>query len=434
MIVLPAFIAAFAAFINVIYLASHPDSFVSEMVAFTVLGACSSSVVKPATRVAIGYISSLTSGYPSTLNLPSLVADSLSYRLTPNVRTVSRPIGWASAAPVFFDRDARIRAGWDVYGLSRLSAIPPSRLLFPSRSYFLRQESFLSGRHLVYDWVDRTYGEKYSQPQEASELTLLFGRCSNSFGQLNLALPPSRDDSERFSNMGWPRITRIPARPGGHSGVQFGLIMEVRATVAVLTCALLVYQLWIQSRSEYPTPYEISDLLQLELPDLLPGHTHGVSVAHEEPVVLVPSESQSGPSGTSETRETPPIVLSGRTTSASSLVLSQARGRLLLLQISEECDQDKIRARMLQAKRNSASARSGSSSRALLLLVRRQQSGTMKEYQRHMVAGGQVLNLAIAHMLPSRQLPEFSGVPSLKGYSPGLQTIPESRRKRRERR
>ncbi|QRV93779.1 hypothetical protein RhiJN_21797 [Ceratobasidium sp. AG-Ba] len=151
MIVLPAFVATFAALMNVIYLASHPDSFVSEMAAYTVLGASSSSVVKPATRVAIGYISSVISGYPTSFSLSSLVADNLSYRLALTVPTASRPSGWSSAAPVLFDRDARIHAGRDVYALSRLSIVPLSRLFSPSRSYFLRQGPFLSGRHLVYD-------------------------------------------------------------------------------------------------------------------------------------------------------------------------------------------------------------------------------------------------------------------------------------------
>ncbi|QRV79109.1 hypothetical protein RhiJN_07124 [Ceratobasidium sp. AG-Ba] len=65
--------------------------------------------------------------------------------------------------------------------------------------------------------------------------------------------------------------------------------------------------------------------------DLPPDHTHAVSVAHEESAVLVPSEIESSPSRTSEPPDNPLVVLSGQTTSASTLVLSQARGRLLLL-------------------------------------------------------------------------------------------------------
>ncbi|QRW07907.1 hypothetical protein RhiLY_06906 [Ceratobasidium sp. AG-Ba] len=486
MIVLPAFVAAFAAFINAIYLASHPDCFVSEMAAFTVLGASSSTVLKPATRVAIGYISSVISGHPTSFSLSSLVADNLSYRLALTIPTASRPSGWSSAAPVFFDRDARIRAGWDVYALSRLSAVPSSRLFFPSRSYFLRQDSFLSGRHLVYDWVDRTYGAEGSQPRQAGELALLSGRCSNSFGQMNeIPQTDTRLGHNRFSRARsttdvalsftptelrafgfWPRVTQIPARPGSHSGVRFGWMMEVRVTVAVLISALLVYRICIQSRTGdvemwpakqlrmediFAMPAEDvsahrltndksavgappTDALRVSFStaqvcssDLLPGHA--VSVAHKESAVLVPLETASVPFSTSETR----VSLSGPTTSAAALVLSQARGQLLLLQMGEQCDQDKIRARMLHAKRNSALTRSASGSRELRLLVRRQKSGTMKGYQRHLVVSGQVLDLAITHTLSSRQPLEFSGIPSLRGYSPGLQTIPESRRKRRER-
>ncbi|QRV93667.1 hypothetical protein RhiJN_21685 [Ceratobasidium sp. AG-Ba] len=476
MIALPAFIAAFAAFINVIYLASHPDSFVSEMVAFTALGASSSAVLKPATRVAVAYISSIISGHPTSL---SLVADNLSYRLLLSAPTTSRPVGLSSAAPVYFDRDARIRAGWDVYALSRLSAVPSSRLFFPSQSYFLRQESFLSGRHLVYDWVDRTYGVKQSQPRRASELTLLFGRRSDTIGQMNgLSETDKCLGHNRFSRAGstmdvaldftpaelrafgfWPRVTRIPARPGSHSGVRFGLIMEVRVTVTALISALLVCRLCIRSRTgdvgmrpAKRLPMSGEDVLAHGLPneksavgappmdallvslssaqlcpsDLLPGHA--VSVAHKESAVPAPLETGSVPPSTSET----PVSQSGPTTSAATLVLSQARGRLLLLQMYKQCDQYEIRARMLHAKQSSAPTRSASSSQELRLLVRRQKSGTMKQYQRHLVVSGQVLNLAIAHTLSSRRPPKFSGVPSLRGYSPGLQTIPESRRKHRE--
>ncbi|QRV78962.1 hypothetical protein RhiJN_06977 [Ceratobasidium sp. AG-Ba] len=485
MIVLPAFIAAFAAFINAIYLASHPDCFVSEMAAFTVLGASSSTVLKPATRVAIGYISSVISGHPTSFSLSSLVADNLSYRLALTIPTASRPSGWSSAAPVFFDRDARIRAGWDVYALSRLSAVPSSRLFFPSHSYFLRQESFLSGRHLVYDWVDRTYGAECSRPRQAGELTLPFGRCANSFGQMNgvpetdtrlghnlssrarstidiaLNLAPAELRAFGF----WSRVTRIPARPGSHSGVRFGWIMEVRVTVAVLISALHAVQTCgvfsgdVEMRPAKRLRLEVTFAMPTEdvsahrpaneksavgappmdallvsfsnaqvcPSDLLPGHA--VPVAHKESAV-VPLETESIPPSTSET----PVALSGTITSAATLVLSQARGRLLLLQIGKQCDQDKIRARMLHAKRTSAPSRSASGSRELGLLVRRQKSGTMKDYQRHLVVSGQVLNLAIAHTLSSRQPPKFSGTPSLSGYSPGLQTIPESRRKQRERR
>ncbi|QRV93649.1 hypothetical protein RhiJN_21667 [Ceratobasidium sp. AG-Ba] len=484
MIALPAFVAAFAAFINLLYLASHPDSFVSEMVAFTVLGACSSTVLKPATRVAVIYISSIISGHTSHPTSLSLLADNLSYRLLLSAPTTSRPAGLSSAAPVYFDRDARIRAGWDVYALSRLSAVPSSRLFFPSHSYFLRQESFLSGRHLVYDWVDRTYGAECSQPRRASELMLLFGRCSNSFGQMNgLSETDKCLGHNRLSQAGsttdvaldftpaelrafgfWPRVTRIPARPGSHSGVRFGLIMEVRVTVTALISALLVSNrsgvfsgdvgmrpakllrlekscaLPAEDVSANPIPNQKSavgappmDALlvsfsaaQLCPSDLPPGHA--VSVAHKESAVPAPLETGSVPPSTSET----PVSQSGPTTSAATLVLSQARGRLLLLQMAEQCDQYKIRARMLDAKRTSGSTRSASASQELRLLVRRQKSGTMKQYQRHLVVSGQVLNLAIAHTLSSRRPPKFSGVPSLRGYSPGLQTIPESRRKHRE--
>ncbi|QRV78086.1 hypothetical protein RhiJN_06101 [Ceratobasidium sp. AG-Ba] len=490
MIGLPAFVAAFAAFINAIYLASHPDSFVSEMAAFTVLGASSSTVLKPATRVAIGYISSVISGYPTSFSLSSLVANNLSYRLVLTAPTTSRPVGWSSAAPVFFDRDARIHAGWDIYALSRLLAVPSSRLFFPSQSYFLRQESFLSGRHLVYDWVDRTYGAECPQPRRASELTLLFGRCSNSFGQMNnISETNKRLGHKQLSRAGsttdlalgftpaelrafgfWPRVTRIPARPGSHSGIRFGWIMEVRVMVTVLISALLVCRLCIQTRSgdvemrptkrlrlenAFAMPggdvlaHQLTnekcavgaqplDALRVSLSaspfrssNLLPGHA--VSVAHEESAALVPLETVSGPSSTSEPQETPLVALSGPTTSAAALVLSQARGQLLLLQMYEQCDQGKIRARMLHAKRNSALTRSASASQELCLLTQRRKSGTMRDYQLHLVVSGQVLNLAIAHTLSSHQPPEFSGIPSLRGYSPGLQTIPELRRKQRER-
>ncbi|QRV95229.1 hypothetical protein RhiJN_23247 [Ceratobasidium sp. AG-Ba] len=476
MTALPAFVAAFAAFINLIYLASHPDSFVSEMVAFTALGACSSTVLKPATRVAVTYISSIISGHPTSL---SLVANNLSYRLLLSAPTTSRPVGLSSAAPVYFDRDARIRAGWDVYAVSRLSAVPSSQLFFPSQFYFLRQESFLSGRHLVYDWVDRTYGAECSQPRRASELMLLFGRCSNSFGQMNgLSEIDKCLGHNRLSQAGsttdvaldftpaelrafgfWPRVTRIPARPGSHSGIRFGLIMEVRVTVTALISALLVCRLCIRSRTgdvemrpaqllrpEYTCAMPAEDVSANQIPneksavgappmdallvsfssaqlcpsDLLPGHA--VSVAHKESAVPAPLETGSIPSSTSGSL----VPLSRPTTNAATLVLSQARGQLLLLQMAEQCDQDKIRARMLHAKRTSGSTRSASSSHELRLLVRRQKSGTMKGYQRHLVVSGQVLNLAVAHMLSSRQTPGFSGVPLLRGYSPGLQTIPES--------
>ncbi|QRV80691.1 hypothetical protein RhiJN_08706 [Ceratobasidium sp. AG-Ba] len=162
MIVLPVLLAAFAAFVNLAYLASHPNSFASEMVAYTLLGASSASVVKPTTRMAFGYISSLVSNYPTSLNLPSLVAGNQSFGVIPAVRTGSLPVGWRSAAPVFYDRDARIAVGWDLYGLPRLSATPFSRLLAPSGSTFLQQDLFRSGRHLVYDWVVGTYGPKHS--------------------------------------------------------------------------------------------------------------------------------------------------------------------------------------------------------------------------------------------------------------------------------
>ncbi|QRV82888.1 hypothetical protein RhiJN_10904 [Ceratobasidium sp. AG-Ba] len=463
MIVLPAFVAAFAAFMNAIYLASHPDSFV-------VLGASSSTVLKPATRVAIAYVSSFISGYPTSLSLSRLVADNLSYRLVLTASTTSRPVGWASAAPVYFDRDARIHAGWDVYALSRLSAVPSSRLFFPSQSYFLRQESFLSGRHLVYDWVDRTYGTERSQPRRMNAIS----ETDKCLGHKQFSQAGSTTDLALYFNpaelraLGFrPHITRIPARPGSHSGVRFGWIMEVRVTVTVLISALLVCRLFMQSRTgdvemrpakrlrleaTFAMPAEdVSahrlmnkkfavgapplDAFRVSLStsqtcssDLLPGHA--VSVAHKESAVLVPLETESIPPSTSET----PVDLFGPTTSAATLVLSQARGRLLLLQMGEQCDQDKIRARMLHAKRTSALTRSASASQELRLLVRRQKSGTMKGYQRHLVVSGQVLNLAIAHTLSSRQPPEFSGTPSLSGYSPGLQTIPESRRKQRERR
>ncbi|QRV92893.1 hypothetical protein RhiJN_20911 [Ceratobasidium sp. AG-Ba] len=228
--------------------------------------------------------------------------------------------------------------------------------------------------------------------------------------------------------------------------------------------------------------------------DLLPGHA--VSVAHKESAVLVPLETASDSSSTSEPQENPPFALSGPTTSAAALVSSQARGQLLLLQMYQQCAQDKIRTRckaslcaespmphnglkisprsrtplvylnlsdfrivnkgdfvarviysitsiksstgpntrMLHAKRNSSLTRSASASRELRLLTRRRKSGTMKDYQLHLVVSGQVLNLAIVHTLSSRQPPEFSGTPWLRGYSPGLQTIPELRRKHRERR
>ncbi|QRV83128.1 hypothetical protein RhiJN_11144 [Ceratobasidium sp. AG-Ba] len=688
MIVLPFLLAAFAAFINMAYLASHPDSFASEMAAYTVLGASSASVVKPAMHMAMGYISSLVSNHPTSFNLPGLLASNLSFGVIATVPTVSRPVGWRSAAPVFFDRDARISVGWELYGLPRLSAIPFSKLLYPSGSRFLRQDLFRSGRHLVYDWVDASYDAKHSGTRQAGELALLFGRCANLSGQLtgipqynnkrlpqawpwfttnmtlgftptglnvsgfkthfNLALVdpvPSQYVTEGCSNMGLPRVIRIPARPGSHFDVRFGWMMEVRTTVMVLIWALFMYQVCMDFGTEdtktpicitppspafwvfqLPVPTntpdtsflyatvmgeslsslhllspadvllskDIDDSLLVKLPsiappstseragtpcydnlsgravnstiykscsgsvvssdsnmslasicggisfadshsragenaptlpdiaqhpftfavidsrispfssneklgkvmerpiegsenvelrpakrlrldssfaaptedvsadqtmnaktaigeplldvhqvflptvdtrcsNLLPGHTQGVTVAHEEPAVPVRLDTELDSS-----RTFGPQALSASlpepTTSASALVLSQARGRLLLRICEDKCDPDKIRARILAAKRASAPTRSGSASKVLCLVIRRQQSGTMKGYQRDLVMSGQVLNLAVAHTLSSRQPPGYSGTRSLSGYSPVLQSIPESRRYKRERR
>ncbi|QRV78947.1 hypothetical protein RhiJN_06962 [Ceratobasidium sp. AG-Ba] len=649
MIVLPVLLAAFAAFVNLAYLASHPDSFASEMVAYTLLGASSASVVKPTTRMAFGYISSLVSNYPTSLDLPSLIAGNLSFGVIPPVPTASRPVGWRSAAPVIFDRNARIAVGWDLYGLPRLSAVPFSKLLAPSGSRFLQQDLFRSGRHLVYDWVDRSCDAEYSKTLQAGELILLLGRCANLFGQLdeipqndNKRLPqarfttnmtlgltptgprasgfetdfslalvdpvPARYVTEGCSNVSSLRTTRYPARPGSHSGVGFGWMMEVRAMVSAVICALLVYQVctesgtedtklssWIPSPSlaKIPSSKDVNDALPVELPptvpllisehagtlcydnllgravnstiykscsgivvssdsnmslasicggisfadshsntgenaltlpdiaqhqftfafidsgispflsnknlgkaldkpmegsenvelrpakrlrldssfampsedvsvhrttneksavgeplldvheaslwtvdncssDLLPGHTRGVSVAHEEPAVPVHLDTEPNSSRTPGPRS-PPTAAPEPDTSASALVLSQARGRLLLRICEDKCNPDKIRARILAAKRASAPTRPGSASEALCLVIRRQQSGTMDVYQRHLVMGGQVLNLAIAHTLSSRQSPGYSGTRSLSDYSPVLQRIPESRRDKRER-
>ncbi|QRV80689.1 hypothetical protein RhiJN_08704 [Ceratobasidium sp. AG-Ba] len=347
--------------------------------------------------------------------------------------------------------------------------------------------------------------------------------------------------------MGWSWVIRIPARPGSHSGIRFGWMVEVRTTVVVLISALLFYQLCIKSRPGYTgstgslltsqraaticydnlsgravnsvihesrsgsfapsdsnmslaslrggissadgrsstgedVPLEGSDNVELrpvkrlrledkfaipaqDIPahqttneksavgvppldvhevtlstantcssGLLPGHTQAVSVAHKESAVPVLWDVDSKYSRTSGPPGTSPAALPGPDTSASALVLSQARGRLLLLMCEEKCEPEKIRARMLAAKRASCSTRSGSASRDLRLVIRRQHSGTMNAYQHHLVVGGQVLNLAIADALSSHQTPGFSGVPSLRGYSPGLEKIPESRRNQRERR
>ncbi|QRV79005.1 hypothetical protein RhiJN_07020 [Ceratobasidium sp. AG-Ba] len=555
MIVLPVFIAAFVALMNAVYLASHPDSFVSEMAAYTVLGASSSSVVKPATRMAIGYISLFVSNHPTSFSLPSFVADNLSLRVIHTTPTVSPPIGWRSAAPVFFGRDARIPAGWESNDIPQNDAC-----------------------------LDR---KGFSQARSTTDIIPKFTPAElGTFGvetDFNLALPdplPSQNVTD-CSNMNWPRGGCIPARPGSQCGVRFGWIMEVRTTVVALICALLICQLCIKSRPEdtrpsryispvspasIPVTDDVDDLPQLEVPsivsslasghaealcydnlpgrainntiyksrsgsfasldsdmslaslcgglsfadgrstaggnvlhlpdiahyrftftffnaqisplqlnkklgkvigqpvegsdnvelrpakrfrlentftmsnedtpaheptneksalgvppldihkttlstvdacssDLLPGHTQAVSVAHEESAALVPLDIKSDTSRISGPRDTLPAILPGPDTSASALVLSQARGQLLLLMCEEQCDPDRIRARILEAKRASAPSRSGSASQVLRLVIRRQKSGTMKAYQRHLVISGQVLNLAIADSLSSRQTP-----------------------------
>ncbi|QRV84380.1 hypothetical protein RhiJN_12396 [Ceratobasidium sp. AG-Ba] len=132
------------------------------MAAYTVLGASSYSVVKPGTRMTIDYISPFVSNHTKTFNLPGLVIDKLSLGAIPAVPPVSRLIGWLSAAPVFFDRDARIPIGRDVYALPRPLFVRFSELLCPLDSYFLRRDLYLPGRRLVDDWVDRNCGAKRS--------------------------------------------------------------------------------------------------------------------------------------------------------------------------------------------------------------------------------------------------------------------------------
>ncbi|QRV98438.1 hypothetical protein RhiJN_26457 [Ceratobasidium sp. AG-Ba] len=327
----------------------------------------------------IDYISPFVSNLPKTFSLPGLVVDKLSLGVTSTVPPVSRPIGWLSAAPVFFDRDARIPIRRDVDVLSRPSPVRFSELVCPLESYFLRRDLYLPGRRLVYDWVDRNCDVNRSgsrqlngSPRNGGWLdNRLFSQARSATPRLaparphafgfearsGLALPNPlfrRDDLEDRSNMTRHRGIRVPARPGSHSNVRVGWIVEIRFAVAALTSALLIYQLCIGSRPYGAvSPLDVQDVSlsarAARISDLLPGHTHAVSVAYEEPAALVPSDIKSSPSGTSGPQEISPVVLPGSTTSASALVLSQARGRLLL-QMCEPCDPDVIRARILEAR------------------------------------------------------------------------------------